>query len=60
MLERYKPGDTVSILVARRGRFQRISATFGVAPAAIWTVEPDPAAPDSSKTLMTHWLSGRP
>ncbi|MEQ1897332.1 MAG: PDZ domain-containing protein [Vicinamibacterales bacterium] len=60
MLEQYKPGDTVSILVARRGRFQRLGATFGAAPAAIWTVEPDPVAPDLSKTLMTNWLSGRP
>ena len=59
-LEQYRPGDAVSMLVARRGRFERVAVTLGVAPALPWTIEPDPAAPDPSKARMTNWLSGRP
>ena len=59
-LEQYRPGDAISLLVARRGRFERLTATLGVAPAAAWTVEPDPVAPAPSKARMTDWLAGRP
>lgn len=59
-LEQYRPGDAVSVLVARRGRLERLAVTLGLAPTETWAVEPDPAAPDASKARMTRWLSGRP
>ena len=59
-LEQYRPGDAVSVLVARRGRLERLEVTLGLAPTGTWAVEPDPAAPDASKARMTRWLSGRP
>ena len=33
-MEQYRPNETVSILIARRGRLQRLEATFGVEPVS--------------------------
>jgi predicted metalloprotease with PDZ domain len=59
-LEQYKPGDTVSVLVARRGRFERVPVTLGTTPADTWAVEPDPGASEEAKARMAAWLGGRP
>jgi predicted metalloprotease with PDZ domain len=55
-LEQYAPGNPVTVLVARRGRLERIGVTLGAAPAATWKVEPDPKATDAQKARLTAWL----
>lgn len=43
-LANYKPGDRLSLLIARRGKLIRLPVTLGRDPAATWTLE---AAGDS-------------
>lgn len=59
-LEQYAPGDTVSVLVARRGRFERLPVKLEPAPTWAWTVEPDPVASEAARARMAAWLGGRP
>jgi predicted metalloprotease with PDZ domain len=44
-MERYKPGQTASVLVARRDRLERLDVTFGREPADTWRLEASPDAP---------------
>lgn len=55
-LEQYLPGDAVGLLVARRGRLERLVARLGTAPTATWKVEADPKATDAQKARLTAWL----
>lgn len=55
-LEFYKPGDTVSFLVARRDRLVRLETILGKEPAASWKLEADPKATDQQKTHLKAWL----
>ena len=48
-MEQYRPNEKVSILIARRGRLQRLDATFGVEPASKYKLEIDPAATDARR-----------
>lgn len=55
-MEFFRPGEKVSILVARRDRLIRIPATFGQEPPKRWTLEIDPKATDAQKAHRTAWL----
>lgn len=55
-MEQYRPNETVSVLIARRGRLQRLEATFGVEPVAKFKLEIDPAATDAQKAHRKAWL----
>jgi predicted metalloprotease with PDZ domain len=53
-LERYRPGDKVSLLVARRERLERIDLTFGEEPKR-WQLELRPDATDAQKQHLEKW-----
>lgn len=55
-MDQYRPGDTVSVLVARREQLQRISVTLGSEPVKAWRVEVDPSANDAQKQQIGRWL----
>ena len=57
-MEQYRPGERVSILVARRGRLLRLDATFGREPVRNWRLEPDPSASEEQKVHRRDWLGG--
>jgi len=44
-LANYQPGDRLSLLLARRGRLVRITATLGREPALAWKLEAGTASP---------------
>jgi predicted metalloprotease with PDZ domain len=56
-LEQYKPGDRVSILVARREQLMRLDVTLGPEPPRQWRLEPQPDASDAQKARLTAWLN---
>ena len=58
-LEQYKPGDKVSLLVARREQLLRLEAAFGAEPARQWRLEVDPGASETQMTRQSSWLTGR-
>ena len=55
-MEQYRPNEKVSILIARRGRLQRLETTFGVEPASRYKLEIDPGATDAQKAHRKVWL----
>jgi predicted metalloprotease with PDZ domain len=48
-LEQYRPGDKVTLLVARRDRIVRLEATLGADPGRPWRLEVRPDATDAQK-----------
>jgi predicted metalloprotease with PDZ domain len=48
-LDQYTPGDTVTLLVARRDQLRRLDLEFGTEPARQWRVEVNPAAGDTQQ-----------
>ena len=38
-LANYRPGDSLPLLLARRGRMVRVTAKLGVEPEGAWTLE---------------------
>jgi len=55
-LELYKPGDKVSLLVARRDKIIRLDATLGADPGRPWRLELVPNPSDSQKQHLAAWL----
>jgi predicted metalloprotease with PDZ domain len=55
-MEFFRPGEQVSILIARREKLQRIPATFGQEPPRQWSLEIDPDANASQKAHLKDWL----
>lgn len=55
-LEFYRPGDEVSILIARRGALRRIAVTLGEKPRTKWILEADPDATQLQKSRRKSWL----
>jgi predicted metalloprotease with PDZ domain len=55
-MEYFRPGDKVSILIARRDRLRRIDATFGQEPPRQWTLEPNPEASAEQKDHRKAWI----
>ena len=56
-MEQYRPNEKVSILIARRGRLQRLEATFGVEPVSRFKIEIDPQATEAQKAHRKAWLA---
>ncbi len=56
-LEQYAPGNQVTVLVARRGRLERLPVTLGTAPSATWKVEVEPKASDAQTARLKAWLA---
>ena len=55
-LEQYQPGDTVSLLVARRDRLMRFDVTLGAEPGRAWRLEVSPNATEAQKRRLTAWI----
>ena len=55
-LEAYTPGDSVTLLVARRDQLLRLPATFGEEPARRWRLEADPAPAEAQQQQRARWL----
>ena len=55
-LDQYRPGDKVSVLVARRDRLIRLEVTLGAEPGRVWRLEPAPNATDEQKKRLSAWL----
>ena len=43
-LEAYQPGQSVTLMVARRDEMKRLDVVLGAAPSATWRLEPVPSA----------------
>jgi predicted metalloprotease with PDZ domain len=57
-LEQYKPGERVSMLVARRDQLLRLDVTFGAEPPREWRLEVNASATDAQKARLAEWLRG--
>lgn len=55
-MDQYKPGDKVSVLVARREKLTRADVTLGAEPGRPWRLEPLPTATDEQKARLTAWI----
>jgi predicted metalloprotease with PDZ domain len=54
-LDAYKPGDTVSVLVARRDQLRRIALQLAEEPRQAWSLEPKPDSTDEQKAHLKAW-----
>jgi predicted metalloprotease with PDZ domain len=57
-MEAYRPGDRVTVLVARRERLTRLSATLGAEPRAAWRIEQLQNPTDQQRARLARWLTG--
>ena len=55
-LEQYRPGDTVTFLVARREQLLRIEITFDAQPGRRWRLELRPGAGETEERMRASWL----
>src|SRR5688572_6329049 len=55
-LDQYKPGDKVTLLVARRDQLTKIEIEFGAEPARQWRLEVDPGATETGLRQRDRWL----
>jgi len=55
-LEQYRPGDKVSVLVARREQLMRFDVTLGSEPPRSWAVEVKPDATAEQQARLKAWL----
>ena len=56
-LDQYRPGDRVTLLVARREQLLRLDLTFGAEPARGWRLEVHPSAQEGQQSARQKWLS---
>ena len=56
-VEQYKPGDKVSLLIARRDQLQRVDVTLGAEPTREWRLEAAPSATEAQRQQMAKWLT---
>ena len=56
-LEQYKPGDRISVLVARRDELKRIDVVLGNEPDETWRLEVKQDATPNQKAHFTGWSS---
>ena len=59
-LQQYRPGDTLSVLVARREKLETIAIPTRQAPEETWKLEVDPEASEDAKQRFADWLTGPP
>jgi predicted metalloprotease with PDZ domain len=55
-LDQYKPGDKVTLLVARREQLTRLPMTFATDPPRQWRLEINPSATETRKQQLSRWL----
>ena len=57
-LKAYRPGDSVTLLVARRERLVRLDAQLGRDPGEGWRLQVDPEATEEQRQRLAAWLAG--
>jgi predicted metalloprotease with PDZ domain len=55
-LSRYRPGDELPVLVARRERLVRVDVKAGEKPRDSWKLEVDPEGPEETTARRGAWL----
>jgi predicted metalloprotease with PDZ domain len=55
-LAHYRPGEQVTVLVARRDRLQRLAVTCGAEPPKYWQLEVHPDATVAQRARVVAWL----
>jgi predicted metalloprotease with PDZ domain len=58
-LEQYKPGDRISVLVARRDRLMKLDVTLGPEPGRAWRLEPAPNATAEQTARLNALMDGK-
>ena len=58
-LERYRPGDKVSLLVSRRGELRRYKVTLGRTPTDRWSLSVRPDATPEQRERLMAWLGAQ-
>jgi predicted metalloprotease with PDZ domain len=58
-LDQYKPGDKISVLVARRDRLMKIDVTLGADPGRPWRLEPLPKATPEQTAHYAALMGGK-
>jgi predicted metalloprotease with PDZ domain len=58
-LEQYKPGDKVSVLVARREQLLKVDVPLAVEPVKSWRLEVNPNATEIQRRSLDAWLRGQ-
>jgi predicted metalloprotease with PDZ domain len=59
-LKAYRPGERVSVLVARRERLLRLDLQLGEDPGDGWRLQVDPRATPEQRAHLDAWLAGEP
>ncbi len=55
-LQQYRPGDKVTMLIARREQLMRIEVTLEREPARSWRLEVAPASSSQQAQQLNRWL----
>jgi predicted metalloprotease with PDZ domain len=55
-LQSYRPGQKVTLLVARREELKRLEVTLGLEPERQWTLMVKPNAPPAQQAHLAAWL----
>ena len=58
-LEQYKPGDKVSVLVARREQLLKVDVPLASEPVKSWRLEVNPNATETQRRNLDAWLRGQ-
>ncbi|HEX8030124.1 MAG TPA: PDZ domain-containing protein [Vicinamibacterales bacterium] len=58
-LDQYKPGDKISVTVARRDRLMKIDVTLGPEPGRSWRLEPLPNATAEQTAHLNTLMDGK-
>src|SRR5688500_13859178 len=58
-LAQYRPGDTIAVLAARRGRLVTHDGTRGTGPGRPWRLEQAPNATDEQKARLESLMTGK-
>jgi len=58
-LEQYKPGDRVSVLVARREQLLKVDIPLASEPVKSWRLEVNPNATETQRRNLDAWLRGQ-
>ena len=58
-LDQYKPGDKISVLVARRDRLMKIDVTLGPEPGRVWRLEALPTATAEQTAHLNALMDGK-
>jgi predicted metalloprotease with PDZ domain len=56
-LEQYRPGDTISLLVARRDRLTRLAVTLAADPGRGWRLDVSPTATEPQRAQLAAWVT---